>query len=73
MRRIKHIPTLLLLIALGTGGCDREDVNMGLAIDAGLDALKAATLSDENVNSIAADAARVSDQKNQLAPASSLV
>ena len=71
MKRPGHFPTLVLLMTLGISGCDRDEVNMGLAIDAGLDALKAATLSDENVNSIAADAARVSDQKNQLASANS--
>jgi len=46
-------------------GC--EDTNIELATQAGLDALKAVTLSDKDVKMLAVRAASQSDQKNQVA------
>ncbi len=49
-------------------GC--EDTNLELAAVAGLDAIKAATLSDKDVKMLAVRASHDSDQKNTIAPAS---
>jgi len=46
-------------------GC--EDTNINLATQAGLDALKAITLSDKDVRMLAVRASAQSDQKNQVA------
>ncbi len=46
-------------------GC--EDTNPQLAIEAGIDALKAVTLSDRDVKILAAKASKQSDTKNQIA------
>ncbi len=46
-------------------GC--EDTNIELATQAGLDALKAITLSDKDVKMLAVSASHQSDQKNQVA------
>jgi len=46
-------------------GC--ENTNPYLAVDAGLDALKAVTLSDEDVKLLAAEASKQSDAKNRMA------
>lgn len=51
-------------------GC--EDTNLELAAEAGLDAIKAATLSDEDVHMLASRASLDADRKNTLAPADSL-
>jgi putative metalloprotease len=48
-------------------GCDNTDLQT--ATDAGLDAVKAITLSDKDVFAIAAKSSDMSDKKNQLAPA----
>ncbi|OKY74227.1 MAG: hypothetical protein BM485_14470 [Desulfobulbaceae bacterium DB1] len=48
-------------------GCEETDVR--LAAEAGLDAVKAVTLSDEAVRSLAREAALVSDAGNSIAPA----
>ena len=47
--------------------CGCEDTNMQIATEAGIEAIKAATLSDEQVRSYAARAARHSDGKHRLA------
>jgi putative metalloprotease len=56
-------PLLLLLLL---AGC--ENVDTRLAVEAGLDAFKAATLSDEQVRLYARQAAEQADSENQLAP-----
>ena len=62
-------PTLLIalsILCLATAGC--EDTDVGMAIDAGKDAVQAATLSDEDVQRLALEVARRSDQKHSVAP-----
>ncbi len=44
-----------------------EQTNLDLAVDAGLDAVKAVTLSDEDVKMMAAKASRQSDAKHRIA------
>ncbi|MBA3016249.1 MAG: M48 family metallopeptidase [Proteobacteria bacterium] len=60
---------LLLLaitcLSLLTSGC--EDVDVMLATEAGIDAFKAATLSDEEVKKLAAQTAQFSDSANTIA------
>ncbi|WP_417911796.1 M48 family metalloprotease [Candidatus Electronema sp. TJ] len=56
------LPFFLLLFV----GC--ENVDTQLAVEAGLDAFKAVTLSDEQVRLYARQAAELADGKNQLAP-----
>ncbi|MDA3787068.1 MAG: hypothetical protein PF503_01005 [Desulfobacula sp.] len=46
-------------------GC--ENTNLNLATEAGIDVIKAATLSDREVNLLAATASKQSDSKNQIA------
>ena len=59
---------LMILFCLSlTFGCDNTDLQT--ATDAGLDAVKAITLSDKDVFAIAAKSSDMSDKKNQLAPA----
>lgn len=48
-------------------GC--EDTNLDLAVEAGIDAVKAATLSDKEVKMMAVKASQASDTKNRVAPA----
>jgi len=50
-------------------GC--EDTNLQLATEAGVDALKAVTLSDNDVKALAAKASGQSDRKNRIAPVES--
>ena len=58
---------LMLLFCLSlTFGCDNTDLQT--ATDAGLDAVKAITLSDKDVLAIAAESSDMSDKKNRLAP-----
>lgn len=57
---------VLSICLLGLSACDNTDVQ--LAADAGLDAVKAITLTDQEVRSLAAQAARYSDEKNTIAP-----
>ena len=45
-----------------------ENINIHLAAEAGLDAVKAATLSDEDVQKLAARAAQHADHTNDVAP-----
>lgn len=62
MRMIVIISSLLLFMS----GCEETDV--GLAIDAGADAVRAATLSDEEVQRVARLVARKTDQSHRVAP-----
>ena len=60
---------LLACCLLTISGC--EDTNLQLATEAGLEAVQAVTLSDQDVQQLAQQAARLSDGKNRLAdPAS---
>ena len=67
--RVPHMTKfLMILFCLSlTFGCDNTDLRT--ATDAGLDAVKAITLSDKDVLAIAAKSSDMSDKKNQLAPA----
>lgn len=58
--------SFLLLLLLTFVGC--ENVDTRLAVEAGLDAVTAATLSDEQVRLYASQAAEQADSANQLAP-----
>jgi putative metalloprotease len=66
---MKQIVILLLAGLLVLTGCENTDVQ--LAAEAGLDAVKAITLSDEEVQSLAAQAAEYADSKNSIAPQAS--
>ena len=57
---------LPLFLLLTLAGC--ENVDTRLAVEAGLDAVTAATLSDEQVRLYARQAAEQADSENQLAP-----
>lgn len=61
----KSLIVTLICLSLLTFGC--EDVDVMLATEAGIDAIKAATLSDEKVKELAEQTARFSDSKNTLA------
>jgi metalloprotease len=56
------LSSCLLLLS----GCENTDIQT--AADAGIDALKALTLSDKDVQEIASQSARLSDDKHILAP-----
>lgn len=60
------IVLISLFFSLFVTGC--EDADVMLAADAGLDAVKAITLTDESVQSLAAQASRHSDHRNTIAP-----
>lgn len=63
---MKRITVLFLIcLALLTSGC--EDVDVMLAANAGMDAIKAASLSDEAVRDMAMQAALFSDSQNKIA------
>ncbi len=57
---------IIFLVFLFTAGC--EDTNLQLATEAGIDAFKAVTLSDDDVKLLAVRASRQSDQKQTIAP-----
>jgi len=57
---------LLFICLISTAGCENTDID--LVTDAGIDAYKAATLSDEDVKILAVKASRKSDTNNRLAP-----
>jgi putative metalloprotease len=63
----KALLTIVAMIALVTAGC--EDTDMGLAIEAGRDAVQAVSLSDAEVHRLAVAVARRSDQRHSVAPA----
>jgi metalloprotease len=66
---VPHLTKFLMILfcLVLTFGCD--NTNLQTATDAGLDAVKAITLSDKDVFAIAAKSSDMSDKKNQLAPA----
>lgn len=67
--RKKIIRTLCCLLLLLFAGCENTDIQM--ATQAGMDAVKAATLSDEAVRSLAREAALHADKSHVIAPADS--
>jgi putative metalloprotease len=67
---MKQLVIFLLAGFLGLAGCDNTDVQ--LVAEAGLDAVKAVTLTDEDVQSLAAQSAEYADSKNRIAPETSL-
>jgi putative metalloprotease len=66
---MKRIVIFLLAGWLGLVGCENTDVQ--LAAEAGLDAVKAVTLTDEDVQGLAAQSAEYADSKNRIAPQAS--
>lgn len=60
--------TIILFFSLFFAGCD--DTNFSVATDAGIDAVKAITLSDKNVTALAIEASRQSDMQHKTAPLS---
>ncbi len=61
---------LLCIVAIGglmLTGCEETDV--GMAIEAGKDAVRASTLTDEEVQRLAVQVARKADQEHAVAPA----
>lgn len=62
---MKRLLVLLCTLLVLLTGC--EDTDVGLVAEAGLDAIKAVTLSDEEVESLAVQAARHADMRNALA------
>ncbi|MBC8209320.1 M48 family metallopeptidase [Methanococcoides sp. SA1] len=64
---MKHLTYLLTLFLFLLSGC--ENTNIQLVTEAGLEAVKAATLSNEEVRQLASQAALITDQKSQIAPA----
>ncbi len=66
-RFLRYAILLCLFLVPGIfAGC--EDTDWWLAADAGLDAVKAVTLSDEEVTQLAVRASRQSDAKHRIAP-----
>lgn len=64
--KLQRITFLFLAcLSLLTSGC--EDVDVMLATQAGVDAIKAVILTDEAVKELAVQAAQVSDSQNQIA------
>lgn len=65
---MRTIGLILILIASLAGiGC--EDTDVGLAARAGIDAVRAVTLDDEQVKRLAEEIARQSDRNHRVAPA----
>jgi putative metalloprotease len=61
--------SITALLVMFIAAC--EDTDIGMAIEAGKDAVQAATLTDEEVKRMAIAVARKSDQENTVAPADS--
>lgn len=67
MKKMRHLWFLLLFPCLVVfSAC--EDTNLELAAEAGMDAIKAVTLSDEDVQMMALQASKASDAKHRVAP-----
>jgi putative metalloprotease len=60
------LPLLALILGLLLAGC--EDTDIGLATQAGIEAVKAVTLDDEDVQRLAAAVSAQYDRKHTLAP-----
>ncbi|XOF32791.1 MAG: M48 family metallopeptidase [Candidatus Electrothrix sp. YB6] len=64
----KLILFFLCLFSLCFAGCENTDVDMLLVTDAGIDAVKAVTLSDKAVQRMAARASAYADKEKRIAP-----
>ena len=64
--KMKYIVMTFCFCMLVLSGCENTDLQM--ATNAGMDAVKALTLSDKDLQEIASQAAQASDKKNTLAP-----
>lgn len=71
MKEIMMKRYLLLLLSCLVLFSACEETNLDLVVDAGLDAVKAVTLSDEDVKMMAVQASQKADTKNRIAPLSS--
>ncbi|MBI4765724.1 MAG: M48 family metallopeptidase [Deltaproteobacteria bacterium] len=65
-KALKIFPILLCLFTIFLPACESTDIQT--ATDAGIDAVKALTLSDKDVQDLSEQSARYSDQKHVLAP-----
>jgi metalloprotease len=63
---MNRIIICLLYLSLLVSGC--EDVDVFLATEAGIDAIKAATLSADSISNLAKESIQFSDKKNKIAP-----
>lgn len=63
---LKYLTIIFCLCLLFLSGCEETDILT--ATGAGVDAVKALTLSDKDVQEIASQAAQYSDKKNTMAP-----
>lgn len=57
---------LIVILSLFSVGC--EDTDVGMAIQAGADAVRAVTLDDEDVQRLAIEIASKSDREHAVAP-----
>jgi metalloprotease len=57
---------LIVILNLFSVGC--EDTDVGMALKAGADAVRAVTLDDEDVQRLAVEVAQQSDRKHEVAP-----
>lgn len=57
---------LIVILSLFSGGC--EDTDVGMALQAGADVVRAVTLDDEDVQRLAVEVAQQSDRKHEVAP-----
>ncbi len=58
--------SLIVILCLYTTGC--EDTDVGMALQAGADAVRAMTLDDKDVQRLAVEVAQQSDRKHDVAP-----
>lgn len=63
----RELSSILFILCLFITGC--EDMDAGLAIQAGADVIKAATLDDDEVKRLAKEVAKQSDAEHSVAPA----
>ena len=57
---------LIFILSFSSVGC--EDTDVGMALQAGADAVRAVTLDDEDVQRLAVEVAQQSDRKHEVAP-----
>ena len=57
---------LIVILSLFSVGC--EDTDVGMALQAGADAVRAVTLDDEDIQRLSVEVARQSDRKHEVAP-----
>lgn len=62
----KWVFSVIVLLCLVVAGC--EDTDIGMATQAGIDAIRAVTLDDEDVADLAFEISRQSDLKHTVAP-----